>query len=292
MIENEKRPREGLEQQRSAEKGLNEKGLKAEKPKKVLVELKELDPGFWGYDVQILDEASTVQDYLEELNRFQKERVAPCGGCTNCCWERVPLTASDVRTYLLGLEKAAAGLAEENAAATIAGFLERFGRVRSRRGVVDITLRREENGACCFLDQENHCCRHWPLRSLVCQTYVCLPASRRAAALRRQIVNEGENVLIRLYAEEAGAAGKMPAVEGDGGNIPWTEYRGKGFDAANDAGTGSVKAGSASPENFGANDAGAGSIGINAVAATIRNYDQVLLRDVVSAGLWQLLTEK
>ena len=66
MIENEKRPREGLEQQRSAEKGLNEKGLKAEKPKKVLVELKELDPGFWGYDVQILDEASTVQDYLEE----------------------------------------------------------------------------------------------------------------------------------------------------------------------------------------------------------------------------------
>lgn len=267
--------------------------------RKIWIELKELDEGSWGYDARILDKASTVQDYLDALNQFQEERVAACGGCVNCCWERVPLTAADAAVYLEGL----GGSAERDgrsAAGRVTAFLRRYGRVRARRGVVDITLRREANGACCFLDQENHRCGRWPLRSLVCQTYVCLPASRRAAALRQQIVNEGENALIRLYAREAAALGQAPAVEGAARDVDWAAYRGRGFDAGDDeypggqAGAGSTAAAAASPAAPGGTPALAGGaelVSASAAGLAILPYRQVRIQDVVTADLWRLLTE-
>ena len=253
---------------------------------KIRVELKELDAGSWGYDVQILEESSTVQDYLEEMNRFQEERVAPCGGCTNCCWERVPLTAADVAVYLTaawedskaknsGRRAAAPGPADQGIALeTVTEFLRRYGRVRADRGVVDITLRQEANGACCFLDQERRRCGRWPLRSLVCQTYVCLPQSRRAAALRQQIVNEGENELIRLYAGEAAERGKNPWAEGQTAQVDWKAYRGRGFTPP------ALKASLA--------DGGEGK-GAFSHFCGIQSYREIRIKDVVTKELWQLL---
>lgn len=214
---------------------------------KVRISLKELDQNSWGYDVQILDASATVRDYLDALNRFQDEKVAPCLGCSGCCWERAPLTAPDIFTYgemLFG---------GEISDRPIRRFLESYGIVYVKEGMVDIILRRDDEGACIFLDKQHHQCKHHRLRSLVCQTYICLPKSRRAAELRGQLVNAGENELVRRYALEY--HGQPPHVDEGGGPVDWEAYEGKGF-------------------------------------ADKTSFDDILLRDVVDEALWKRLTAK
>jgi len=189
---------------------------------KVKFYLKELEPGCWGIDVQILDENATVADYLDSLNRFQEEKVAPCEGCSGCCWERAPLTAPDIFVYGDALFDG------EPAARPVRRFIKNYGIVYAKDGLVDIIIRRGEDSACIFLDQEKQRCKHHRLRSLVCQSYVCLPLTLRAKELRSQIVNEGENELIRRYYQEFD--GEEPVIhEGDNKPVNWRLYEGRGF---------------------------------------------------------------
>lgn len=214
---------------------------------KVRISLKELDQDSWGYDVQVLDASATVRDYLDALNQFQDEKVAPCLGCSGCCWERAPLTAPDIFTY--GEILFDGRLSDR----PIRRFLESFGIVYAKDGMVDIILRRDEEGACIFLDKQHHQCKHHRLRSLVCQTYICLPKSRRAAELRGQLVNAGENELVRRYALEY--HGQPPHVDEGGGPVDWEAYEGKGF-------------------------------------TDKTSFEDILLRDVVEEALWKRLTAK
>lgn len=214
---------------------------------KVRISLKELDQDSWGYDVQVLDASATVRDYLDALNQFQDEKVAPCLGCSGCCWERAPLTAPDIFTFG---EILFDGRISDR---PIRRFLESYGIVYAKDGMVDIILRRDEEGACIFLDKQHHQCKHHRLRSLVCQTYICLPKSRRAAELRGQLVNAGENELVRRYALEY--HGQPPHVDEGGGPVDWEAYEGKGF-------------------------------------TDKTSFEDILLRDVVDEALWKRLTAK
>jgi len=211
---------------------------------KVKVLLKELDKGSWGYDVRILAEDASVADYLDSLNDFQQEKVAPCDGCSNCCWERVPLTAPDVAAY--GNELFAGAAATQ----PVRRFVERYGLVYAQDGVVDIIIRRHADSACVFLDRQKQRCQHHRLRSMVCQSYVCLPASQRAVALREQIVNAGENELIRQYHLEH--QDQEPVIHEGQGPVQWSAYEGKGF-------------------------------------RDKTSFDQVLIKDVVDADLFERL---
>jgi len=214
---------------------------------KIKISLKELDKDSWGYDVQILDPSATVKDYLVALNAFQEEKVAPCLGCSGCCWERAPLTAPDIAMYEDILFDG------EKTETPIRRFLEKYGIVYAEAGVVDIILRRDEEGACIFLDKRQHRCEHHTLRSLVCQTYICLPTSRRAADLRCQLVNAGENELIRRYYLEFGD--QPPHIDEGGGPVDWAAYEGRGFkDQA--------------------------------------RFEDIMLRDVVDDALWRRLTKE
>ncbi|MEL7622525.1 MAG: YkgJ family cysteine cluster protein [Clostridiales bacterium] len=350
---------------------------------KLAIKLVKGSDGMLNYDVQVLDREASVQDYLDALNDFQEEKVAPCDGCSNCCWERVPLTAPDVLRYAAAFygdepeaakadagvtvaqgetsNKAfggAANLADEygdsaaahddlndapgdssgapsgssgapsDSSSAFDDFFDAgdggsggpslyFGNLRQKDtrqnlrfireyaeirggdvagaavpeaeaakaeeaagmgakaeeaasvapkaegakaeeaasvapkaeaantsaaaespGLIDIYLRRLEAGNCVFLDLDKQRCRAHALRPLVCQSYVCLPSSRRAEALRRQIVNEGENELIRVLGEQVAK--------------DWQDYRSKGF-------------------------------------AGKERFADVALRDVVNEGLWQRL---
>jgi Fe-S-cluster containining protein len=188
---------------------------------KVKVFLKELDKGSWGYDVQILETDATVKDYLDSLNQFQEDKVAPCLGCSGCCWERAPLTAPDIFQFGNHL------FAGRSTDQPIRRFLEAYGLVYAEEGVVDIIIRRDSDNACIFLDKVQQCCKQHSIRSFVCQSYICLPTSQRAAALREQIVNAGENELIRLYSLEF--SGETPHIDEGKGAVEWSAYIGKGF---------------------------------------------------------------
>jgi Fe-S-cluster containining protein len=285
------------------------------------------DPGgMLSVDVRIHSEDASVQDYLDAYNMFQAECVAPCDGCTNCCWERAPLTAPDVIRYIVAMDAAAeyaddsgntasfptsanhtstsataivgsaatravaecaatvgsadhasavAGLAGSAATATTAAAItqaERWLRFIDAHGdigdpgdgkknspqacaeeeveLADISLKRLPEGNCIFLDPDKGCCKAHPLRPLVCQTYVCLPSSPLAEALRRQIVNEGENELVRLLGEAASALpGVWPRLSSSAA-ADWKTYRARGF-------------------------------------AGKKTFAEVLIRDVIYEGLWE-----
>ena len=245
--------------------------------------------GFLCIDVRVLSDDATVQDYLDAFNLFQAEKVAPCDGCTNCCWERAPLTAPDVIRYAAAIDGAfgdghpLAGEqlsdAEERLPAFHIGglpvlhnvdkpnylryaalwFIREYGDIR-RSAEADIYLKRLPGGSCVFLDLDKQCCRAYAQRPLVCQTYVCLPSSPLAEALRGQIVNEGENELARQLGEAASA---LPDVLPDAlpdvlpllpeeAAAAWREYRSRGF-------------------------------------GNKKTFAEVLIREVVRDGLWDKL---
>jgi Fe-S-cluster containining protein len=217
---------------------------------KVEIKLLKEGGGLLSYDVRVLDQEASVQDYLDALNGFQEEKMASCDGCSNCCWERVPLTAPDVWRYaaaFYGEEAGAGSAAFADGAAFAAGsaagadgaafapdggrpapsgyvgqnlrFIREYGKILGKPGetgeALDICLGRLKMGNCVFLDTGKQRCRAHALRPLVCQSYLCLPASPRASALRRQIVNEGENELIHLLGEQVAK--------------DWEAYQSKGF---------------------------------------------------------------
>ena len=147
-------------------------------------EIIKVDDGF-AYDVRLLDENATVGDYIRLLDEFLDEKVAPCLGCDLCCSQRIPLTLPDIYTYV-GKERD-----------SIAAFLKEKAEIRYNGKAVDIKLaQREEDDSCVFLDRENQKCSDHIHRSLTCHTYICLPQTPRARALREDLINNGEDALV------------------------------------------------------------------------------------------------
>lgn len=141
-----------------------------------------VDDGF-AYDVRLLEEDATAEEYILLLDAFLDEKVAPCLGCDLCCSQRIPLTLPDIYTY--------AGFDREN----IADFIKEKTEIRRSGRVLDISLGRRADGSCIFLDRENHRCLDHPHRSLVCHSYICLPQTERARNLREELINRGEDAL-------------------------------------------------------------------------------------------------
>jgi Fe-S-cluster containining protein len=141
-------------------------------------EIIKVDDGF-AYDVRLLDENATVGEYIRLLDEFLDEKVAPCLGCDLCCSQRIPLTLPDIYTY--------AGKERDS----IAAFLKEKAEVRYNGKAVDIKLGQREDDSCIFLDRENQKCSDHIHRSLTCHTYICLPQTPRARALREELINKG-----------------------------------------------------------------------------------------------------
>lgn len=162
-----------------------------------------------GYDVVIVNNDAVVQDYLDAINTFIEENTQePCRGCDECCWERIPLTSIDVLNYM---NKSAVKL-ELELNWPLLDFIKRYCYVYVEGRVVDISLAYTLEGACAFLNQNQKICTDYTARSLVCQSFVCLESSERAAELRSQLVNTGMDELVRLWLAQNKLAGKKPYV--------------------------------------------------------------------------------
>lgn len=155
-------------------------------------------PSGWGYDLQVLDEEVTVQDYLDALNKYiiegnltrKRGHQGFCEGCDTCCAEPIPLTSIDIYRLQQGLKEQGLEVSWEQ-------IIKRYTYVRAEGPVVDITLGQDAVGKCLFLDKELGKCTIYEYRPLVCQTYICAPVSRRAEALREIITNVGEDELVK-----------------------------------------------------------------------------------------------
>ncbi len=152
--------------------------------------------GITGYDVLIRGTGASVQDYLDTLNtaisalplQRTRRRARHCRACDRCCAERAPLTAIDC----LILKNA---VGEDS----LESFINRYTTVSVKGPVVDITLKQDDEGRCIFLNHKKKTCRFYEARPFVCQTFICSPATRRALELREEVVNKGEDELVRLW---------------------------------------------------------------------------------------------
>lgn len=150
-----------------------------------------------GIDVVIHSAEATLAHYLWALEEYietgayqrMRAETMRCEGCDVCCQERAPLTSLDV--YVLHKDLAP-GL-------TLGEFFQRFTNVCVSGPMVDITLARQSDDKCIFLDRNTRRCLHYNKRPLVCRTYICAPLTSRARKLRDVIVNTGEDELVRLW---------------------------------------------------------------------------------------------
>lgn len=202
------------------------------------------------YDLEILQETATVQDYLDAINGFIEENSEPpCKGCDECCWERIPLTYIDVLNYIdqLGDEL------NLNRKWPLLDFLNHYTYIYAEGGAVDISLGFTPEGACHFLNQREHICNSYLARSLVCQSFVCLECSQTVQEFRSQLVNQGMDELVRRWLSQCKDAGiNLFYHEGYEANPQLADYPKNGF-------TGKTK------------------------------YDEVILKDVCSPEVWQKL---
>ena len=88
--------------------------------------------------------------------------------------------------------------------------------------VVDIVLRRTRQDNCVFLDPRTRLCTVYAQRPLVCRTFICSPATKRAAQLRELVVNQGEDELVRRWLSEQ-ANQRGPRIE----DYPPSAFTGK-----------------------------------------------------------------
>lgn len=184
------------------------------KRRRVIVEPVKIS-GVLGYDLWVADDMATVQDYLNALNEairripFYRSRSnrRRCKGCDRCCAERIPLTWIDVCMLKRALPSNGW---ETGGRGEVGQIIRRVGYVTVIGPVVDITLRRDEDGCCIFLDRQRRICKVYRFRPLVCQTFICCPSSQRAVKLRETVVNKGEDELVRQWLLEARKLGTAP----------------------------------------------------------------------------------
>lgn len=147
------------------------------------------------YDLELLDPEATVADYElaveqvlaapEALRRYSES----CIGCCICCGGRLPLTVVDV--YRLKMGGLGTGL-------PLGGWVETYGSIERQNGGVDIALKLDGYETCALWDRGRGLCRVYRNRPLICRTYICAPLSWKAAELRTQVVNAGEDELASM----------------------------------------------------------------------------------------------
>lgn len=171
--------------------------------------------GHAGYDVQVADREATVGDYLTALQRalagycfYRSRNPGGCRGCDLCCADRAPLTILDGNLFRhTGWNKVESREREE--AGAVLQWVGQYAWITVTGQAVDITLQRDEDGKCLFLDRVTRLCRVYPYRPLVCRTFICSPRSRRAARLHEAVINAAEDALVRyllLAARSRGSA--------------------------------------------------------------------------------------
>lgn len=169
------------------------------------------DPGC--YDLEVRDPEATVADYERAVGELLAEPDAlrkyseSCIGCCLCCGGRLPLTVVDL--YRLKMGGMGMALPLNDWVATY-GVMQRQGKC------VDIALRLDEFETCALWDREAGLCRVYGSRPLICRTYTCATLSWRAAELRAEIVNVGEDELISMLglSDESDRAGKRQPFSG------------------------------------------------------------------------------
>ncbi len=154
-----------------------------------------------GYDIRVNDRTASVQDYINAVNSFirlgkccrsRNPEAESCYGCDSCCRERIPVTLIDALNLIDGgMEKT----------------IENLFHVFLEGPVVDITMGLDEAGRCLLLDGTKRICRAYPKRPLVCRTFICCPSTQNARMLREEIVNAGEDELVRTWFNIRGKNG-------------------------------------------------------------------------------------
>ncbi len=159
--------------------------------------------GLPGYEISIINQKVSIQDLLDELNRFIEEgnleRLWPveqhgCYGCDLCCHEPLPLTSIDVRN-----------ICQARGINLIDAYQYLW--VEAQDNIIDITLRRVRGGKCIFL-QSNSICSIYENRPFLCQTYICCQTAPLFEELRSQVVNTGMDELIRSSIHEFSSIGQ------------------------------------------------------------------------------------
>lgn len=176
-----------------------------------------------GIDLMVYNDNATIADYCravdsyileEEFNRL-RSNTRQCEGCDICCRERIPLTYIDLRMIK---NKIAPKL-------DLQQFFQRYTYITVEGRAVDITLARDYEDKCIFLDNDSHRCLIYEARPLVCRTYICTELSPNASDLRNYLVNSGEDELVRVWWESGKDQGLImheahnPAVTGE----DWSE---------------------------------------------------------------------
>ena len=160
--------------------------------------------GKGGYDVIVLSSRATIDDYilaLDQVKNFNIYRAFRadgdnCLGCSHCCRDRLPVTLRDLISLREGLQTLTGKLLE------LSEIVTNYCRVQQIGPTLDITLRTDAEGYCIFLSPENNLCRLYLYRPLVCRTFYCCPATRRALNLRSSIVNWGEDELVYYWRRQ------------------------------------------------------------------------------------------
>ncbi|GFN23566.1 YkgJ family cysteine cluster protein [Thermanaeromonas sp. C210] len=163
--------------------------------------------GKGGYDLVITSPLATVDDYIramgrvEELDIYRSYRSGrgDCQSCPHCCGGRLPLTLRDVLVLRDGLQALTGKLVN------LRDLIANYCTVQKMGPALDITLRTDGEGYCIFLSPTDNSCRLYRYRPLVCRTFYCCPATRRAGELRSAVINGGEDELVYFWQ-----TGKLP----------------------------------------------------------------------------------
>ncbi|MGI9952937.1 YkgJ family cysteine cluster protein [Moorellaceae bacterium AZ2] len=158
--------------------------------------------GKGGYDLIITSPLATVDDYVraisgvENLNIYKYFRPGggDCRGCPHCCGGRLPVTLRDVLLLREGVR------ALTGKRINLRDFIINYCKVREIGPALDITLRTDGEGYCIFLSPDDNSCRLYRYRPLVCRTFYCCPATRRARELRSVVINYGEDELAYFWS--------------------------------------------------------------------------------------------
>ncbi len=180
---------------------------KMKNSEKIEVLLVTFGHGQMGYDIRIKDDTATIADYLAALDYFAQQYMTDCQGCDGCCHERAPLTILDIEPLASLLQQSQYSAHQ---VITAFAYIEVFA-----DGAIDISLKRNHQYGCYFLDSKNKICTQHQARPFVCRSHFCLAKSEQAQALRSIIANKGMDALIHLLWQEqqAGADKILPLLD-------------------------------------------------------------------------------
>ena len=79
-------------------------------------------------------------------------------------------------------------------------------RCSAKKAALTSPYRLDEYETCALWDRKAGLCSVYASRPLICRTHICAPLSWRAAEVRAQIVNAGEDELVRMLGLLTGIA--------------------------------------------------------------------------------------